>query len=38
VVEVPAGVGFALLFVPSQRCVPPLGVVIERGPDRIGPS
>lgn len=37
-VEVPLATGLALLFVPSQRCVPPLGVVIERGPERISPS
>ena len=32
------GVGFALPFVASHSCVPPLGVVMLRGPERMGAS
>lgn len=33
------GLGFAaLLFVPSQGCVPPLKVVMLRGPEKMGAS
>ena len=32
------GVGLAPLLVPSQRWVPPEGVVTLRGPERRGPS
>ena len=37
-VQVLPGVGLAPPFSPSQGCVPPDGVVMFRGPDRIGAS